>query len=185
VLEVEVWRETELKRTIVVAPDGKVTFPLAGSIDVADKTVQQVADLLRDRLKTVLAEPFVVVTLAESKSARVHVMGEVGRQGPIPFRDRMSVAQALAESGIIWGTAKTEDVVVLRGALESPSVIEVDLDDVIDGKAKDVYLRPGDLVILPPKGVTRFDRYVRQLLSPITALTGAAREGVGAAAGAP
>jgi len=185
VLEVEVWKEPDLKRKITVSPDGKITFPLAGSIDVADKTVQQVADLIRVRLKEVLAEPFVVVTLAESKSARVHVMGEVGRQGPILFRDRMSVTEALAEAGISWGTAKTEDVVVLRGALESPTVIEVDLDDIIDGEAKDVYLRPGDIVVLPPKRVTVVARYVIQLLAPITSITGAAQQAAGTAVGAP
>lgn len=181
VLEIEIWKardsggkEEDLKRPVTVTPDGRISFPLVGSLDVGGKTVQQVAELVRARVKTTLADPFVEVTLVESKSARIHVMGEVGKQGPIPFREGMSVAEAVSEAGILWPTAKTEDIVVLRGALERPTVIEYDLEDVIDGKAKDVYLRPGDIVVLPPKHVTVAARYLGQLLAPLGAITGAA-----------
>lgn len=187
VLSVEVYDEPLLQREVTVTPDGEITFPLAGQIHAAGRSLAEIADAVIARLVKSgrFATPSALnlsVTLRESRSARVHVFGEVGRQGAVPFREGLSVADALAESGgIDWRTAKLEDCRVIRGRLDRPAQIEVDLEDVFAAAEKDVYLAPGDMVIVPAKWVTRMDRYVQQLLSPVSSLVGTARQGAATA----
>jgi polysaccharide export outer membrane protein len=187
VLAIEVFDEPKLSHEVAVAPDGRITLPLLGQIEVTDRTLPQIADLVAARLveTETIPDPAlakVSVTLKESRSAQVQVWGEVGRQGAIPYRDRLSVVEAIgAVGGPHWGTANTEDVRIVRGALDDPLLIAVDLDNVLLAADKDVFLEPGDIVVVPEKWVTRFDRYLQQLLSPIRNVVGAGQQAAGLA----
>jgi polysaccharide biosynthesis/export protein len=168
-LAISIWKEEELSReTVVVSPDGTITYPLVGQLRVVDRTCSQAAELLRAKLAAHLPAPVVTVELAESRSQQVQVLGEVMRQAPIQFRDRMTLVEALSlVGGPIWPFAKTEEMRIVRGTLDDPKMIAIDLDLILEGQEKDVFLQPGDIVVLPAKHVTRFDRYVRQLLAPL------------------
>jgi polysaccharide export outer membrane protein len=182
VLEIEVWKEPDLVRACVVAPDGSVTFPIIGSIVVMDKSIPEIADLITLRLSDALTAPLVTVTLKESRSSHVQVMGEVMHQGAVPYHDRLTLIDALGMAGgVMWATAKSEAVHVVRGRLDDPVLIQVDLDYVMNAAGKDVFLEPGDLVVVPPMWMTRFDRYVRQVLSPFQAVAGAGQQAVNTA----
>jgi len=182
VLNVEVFDETKLVRQITVSPDGTLILPLAGNIQVTDKTLPEVAELVV--LGLIKSERFVdpkllnvTVSLLQSRSAQVTIFGEVGRQGQVPYRDRMSVVDVIAESGgPSWQTAKMEDVKIVRGRLDDPLVMALDLENVMLAADKDIFLQPGDMVVVPPKYVTVMSRYVQQLLSPINSLMGTASQ---------
>ncbi len=181
-LAIEVWKEDELTNDkVVVTPDGYIDFPLTGSIEVMDRTLSEVADRLVDRLREFIQDPIVTVELKESRSAQVQVYGEVKTQGPVPYRDRLSLVQAIGDAGgPEYRTAKFEAVHIVRGALDEPQLIALDLEYILEGVEKDVFLEPGDIVVVPPKYVTQFDRYVQQLLAPLAVASGT----VGAAGGA-
>jgi polysaccharide export outer membrane protein len=191
VLKIEVYDEKELQKEEVVTPDGNVTFPLVGTVHVMDLSLSDTADLLARALVKSgrFSDPKLVnlsVALKESKSAQIQVLGEVGKQGSVAFRDRISVVDAIgAVGGLNFATAKIEDVRVIRGALSNPAYIRVDLEEVFVARERDVYLAPGDIVIVPAKWVTRMDRYVQQVLSPLNSMVGTARSGASAAVGAP
>ncbi|HVY60752.1 MAG TPA: polysaccharide biosynthesis/export family protein [Planctomycetota bacterium] len=184
-LRVEVFREQALHEDVVVAPDGTFMFPLAGTITARDRTLSEVADAiaagLRNAQQIVISN--VTVQLKESKSAQVSVIGETARQLRIPFRESMTACDAILEAGgPQWPTAKTEDTRVIRGRLDDPTIIELDLEDVLVGGAKDVVLQPGDIVVVPAKHVTVFARWSQQLVSPIGAMVGAGMSATGRAA---
>ncbi len=177
VLFLEVFGETDLAREVVVSPDGTLTYPLAGIVDVMDMTLAEVAEAVRRKLieRQVFADPealSLTVTLRQSRSNQVLVLGEVGQQGPMQYMDRMSLLQALGATQVLWETAKIEDVRIVRGALDDPELIEVDLHDVFVAADKDVFLQPGDIVVVPPKHITRINRYLNQLLGPIRNISG-------------
>jgi protein involved in polysaccharide export with SLBB domain len=126
----------------------------------------------------------VTVLLRQSNAAQVHVVGEVGQQRNVPFSDRMGVVQAInLAGGVQWRTAKLESVRVVRGSLDHPTLIDLDLEDVYAGGERDVFLKPGDIVVVPPKYITMMDRYIQQLLSPISSLMGSTRQAAATAAG--
>ena len=123
----------------------------------------------------VLHEPIVTVTLRESHSAQVQVLGEIAKQGRVPYRDDLSVIQAIGEAGgPHWPTANMGSVRVVRGALDDPILFEVDVKNLLKAGEKDLYLEPGDIVVVPAKYVTRFARYIEQLLTPVGVAAGVA-----------
>ena len=192
VLTIKVFDEAKLEeKEVVVTPDGKISFPLIGTISALDQTLSQVKDgVTASLVKTQrFADPKllnVTVILKESKSAQVQVIGEVNHQGPVPFRQRMSLVDAIgAAYGCNWYTAKSESVHVVRGSLEAPKIIKVDLEDVMWAAEKNVYLEPGDIVVVPPKYVTQMDRWITQALSPIRGIFSAGREAAATAVFAP
>jgi len=177
VLTIEVWNEPGLEeREVTVTPDGFVSFPMvSGTLEVSDMTLAEVAHALRDKLLAVLSDPIVTVTLRESRSAQVQMLGEIGQQGRVPYRKDLSLIEAIAEAGGLgWETAKLADVRVVRGALVDPVLLEVDLENLLDAEQKDIFLEPGDIVVVPAKWVTRYSRYMTQLLAPVAVAIGAA-----------
>lgn len=109
----------------------------------------------------VFVRPNDYIYVASSLTKEVFLLGAVAEPKPIPFKDGLSVVSAIAGvSGILGGTTANADVtraLVVRGSLEQPEVYEVNLLDVYAGKAKDVYLLPGDIVYAQNKHM-RFGR---------------------------
>jgi polysaccharide export outer membrane protein len=186
VLDIEVWKEPDLQRVVVVSPDGKINFPIVGTIRVIDKTLAQIAEIVTVKIQDAVVAPSVTVTLRESRSAQVQVVGEVQKQGTLLYHERMSVLDALQSSGgVEWATAKAEAIHIVRGSLDDPILITVDLEEVLEAAARNVFLEPGDIVVVPPKYITRFDRYVTQALSPIRNITTVGQTAAYASAGIP
>ena len=64
-LEILVWQEEGLERQVIVAPDGSISFPLAGHLRVRGRTPSQVERALTARLKKFITDPLVTVTVRE------------------------------------------------------------------------------------------------------------------------
>lgn len=185
ILSVQVFRERDLQQVVTVDPGGRIAVPLAGSLLVRDRTLPEIADAVAAELRRTdaLVEPRVTVQLQESHSSQVQVLGEVARQRPIGYRDGLGLIAAIAEvGGPTWATAKLEAVHIVRGALDRPVLVAIDVEDVLDGETPDVRLRPGDIVVVPAKWVTVFDRYVTQALAPFRAIFGSAASAASAPA---
>src|SRR5205085_3966835 len=96
-LDIEVWKEPDLSKKVTVSPDGNIELPIIGTISAADKPLQTVADAIATGLSSAIVAPSVRVTLLESHSARVQVMGEVNKQGPVAYHGRLSLVDAVQE----------------------------------------------------------------------------------------
>src|SRR5258705_3463274 len=81
VLDVSVWKEQELTRSLQVRPDGKISMPLLGDVQAAGLTPGQLAQNVTDKLKKYLTAPQVTIILTQINSQRVYVTGEVTRPG--------------------------------------------------------------------------------------------------------
>ena len=71
VLDVNVWKEQELTRTLQVRPDGKISMPLLGDVQAAGLTPGQLAQTVGERLKKYLTAPQVTESLTQINSQRV------------------------------------------------------------------------------------------------------------------
>lgn len=177
---IEVWKDEALTREVIVQPDGRIAFPLAGTIDVSGKTLAEATALLAERLRSKIREPVVTATLLEFRSANFHVFGEVRAPGTYPFYEGDSVISAIQRSGsYVPAFAAFWTIHLVRGPLDHPRCYEVDLNHILDGKAEDVRIEPGDIIYVPPRWITSWDRFVTQALSPIRVVTGAARDVAG------
>jgi polysaccharide export outer membrane protein len=162
---VSVWKE-DLALETEIGPDGAISFPLIGRVDLSGLTLDEARVQLASRLKTHITTPTVTITLKEMRSKVIHVMGEVYRPGTVPFVRGANVVSAIQAAGsYISPTANITEIRVVRDRVTTPKVFRLDLEKIISAEDTDMYLEPGDLVYVPPRGITSWDRAVRQFFA--------------------
>lgn len=114
-LAVTVFGIEDLSSKSQVDSSGRISVPLAGSIDVAGETPEQVARSIEARLRThYVRRPQVTVNVEESLSQIVTVDGEVREPGLYPVSNNMTLLRAVAAAKGSAEFAKLDDVVVFR-----------------------------------------------------------------------
>src|SRR5208283_5403711 len=113
IVQIDVWKEPEITRTIPVRPDGKISLPLLNDVQAAGLTAMQLAGSIREGLTKFLTNPQVTVTVTQINSMRVFLTGETTRPGPIPLLPNMTVLQAVASGGFTQ-FARLNSIYVLR-----------------------------------------------------------------------
>ena len=147
VLRVWVWQEADLAATVVVTPDGKISVPLAGELDVSGRTRAEVEAELRERLATYLGEPVVTLIVEQVNSSQVSVLGEVNDAGVFPMVQPLSVLDALALAGGFSEFADRGNVIILRRTADGSRRLRFDVGRFLDdGRGELPYLHPGDVV---------------------------------------
>ncbi|MFP2904398.1 polysaccharide biosynthesis/export family protein [Pyxidicoccus sp. 3LFB2] len=149
VLDVAVWRDPELSRTLPVRPDGFISMPMVGEVQAAGKTPTELAEALKQSFRPYVQEPRVTVIVREVNSSRVFVTGEVANPGAYPLRGRVSLLQAIALAGGFTDFANSDGIVVIRTDANGGQ-IPVRYSDLIspDG-GQELILRPGDTIVVP------------------------------------
>ena len=148
VLEVRVWGEEDLTITTTVRPDGKITIPLAGDIEVVGKTPEDIAARITEKLVNFLRSPNVTVIVDEIKSFRVYFLGEVNTQGVIQLYQPTRLLQAVALAGGMTEFAKKE-IVLVREVEGEQVKQDINYKRMASGEslADNIYLKPGDLIL--------------------------------------
>jgi polysaccharide export outer membrane protein len=147
VLDIAVWRDPDLSRTLPVRPDGFISMPMAGEVKAEGKTAFELSEELKSRLAPFIQQPKVTVMVREVNSSRIFVTGEVARPGAFPLRGRISVVQAIALAGGFSDFANKDGMMVIR----QDSKIPVRYSDLISNRegSTDLYLKPGDTIVVP------------------------------------
>ena len=151
VLEINVWREPDLSRTIPVRPDGKITLPLLNDVQASGLTPLELKAGIEKRLAEFVESPTVSVAVLEIHSKNIFVLGQVESPGQYPLQQDLTVLQALSLAGGLAEWADKGDVVILRNENGKQSRIKFDYKNVSKGKhlEKNIVLQPGDTIIVP------------------------------------
>jgi polysaccharide export outer membrane protein len=153
VLQVFVWKETDLTRDVTVRYDGKITLPLLGDILASGRTPSQLAVDLQNRLLRFVASPQVTVGVGQANSRRVFVVGQVARPGAYPLLGPTTFVQALALAGGFVQFAKSDKVIIVRREADGyQTLVRVDYKKIESGsdvEGQNVLLQPDDTVVVP------------------------------------
>lgn len=152
VLQISVWKEDGLDREVVVLPNGDISFPLIGTVNVQGQTPDDVQKVIKTKLKKYIPDASVSVSVKAALGHAVNVIGQVTRPGEFVINRRLTVMQALSQAGGLTPYAKEGGVIVIRhGADGKDTSIPVPYRDIISGDDldKDVALEPGDVVVVP------------------------------------
>ncbi|MEW6442110.1 MAG: polysaccharide biosynthesis/export family protein [bacterium] len=151
VLEISVWQNQDLSRTVTVRPDGKISLPLVNDIQAAGLTPEELKARIRAGLKPYTEDPHVAVIVQQINSWRYYIQGEVRTPGVYPIRTHTTISQAVAMAGGFTEFAKKSKIQVYRKWKGFSEVIEVDFDEVLSDQAaeRDIYLKPGDTIVVP------------------------------------
>jgi protein involved in polysaccharide export with SLBB domain len=150
--EVRVFGEPDLTGTYRVSAEGTITFPLGGVIKVDGLEPQKVAARIAERLSDgILRNPQVTVLVKEQTSKKIYIMGQVSKPGTVTYVPSMSVVEAITMSGGFTPIAAKNDTTITRNEEGKKTIVRVPVDDIGSGKARNVYLRPGDIISVPER----------------------------------
>ena len=152
VLEVNVWKETELTKQVPVRSDGKISLPLVGELQAAGKTPVQLEDEITNRLRNFITEPAVTVMVLKINSLKFNVMGEVIRPGSYALSTTTTIVDAIATAGGFRDFAKKKSVYVLHQRPDGTEArLSFNYSTFIKGKnpKQNILLQPGDTVVIP------------------------------------
>ena len=150
ILNIQVWKEPDLTRSVPVRPDGKISFPLLDDIQAAGLSPIELKAILVERVRQFLSEPRVTVLVEEVNSYKIYVMGEVVTGRPRP-QEQDQPPQVISLSGGFTPYAKRNDIVILRNNGKSDERISVSYEKILNGKSpeQNLLLEPGDTVVVP------------------------------------
>lgn len=151
VLEIIVWREPELSRTVHVRPDGKISLPLVDDIQAAQSTLMELKQRITDTMADFVESPSVYIMLQENRSKSYYLVGMIARPGVYLLERDTSVLQAIATAGGLTEWAKKDDIVILRNGPEGDFWIEFNYGRLVSGKniEQNILLKPGDVIVVP------------------------------------
>lgn len=151
-IEVSVWKEMELQKTITISPDGKFSFPLAGDVVATGRTVSQIRTEIESRLKKYIPEPVVTVIVTGFDGNTAYVVGQVNKPGAIIMNPGINVLQALSVAGGGTPFAKLDSIIVIRGqSTGQQRVMNFRYGQVSEGRnlEQNIQLESGDVVVVP------------------------------------
>ncbi len=142
------------KTGITVPPTARISYPLIREgVFVGGKTVEQIGEEITKKLDEYIIDPQVSVTLERAMSARYSVLGKVVAPGVRVMDRKVSVYEAVVESGGVLKEGDKKRVIIYsydtQGRLTPKTV---DLTLIERGKGEMIYLNPGDQVFVPDKG---------------------------------
>ncbi len=174
-IEISVYRNEDLKKTVKIDPTGKIIFPLIGDIQASGKSVFSLRDEMAQKLSRFIVSPQVSIAISGIQSQKVLVLGEVKNPGVFALDQELSLLDAVMKAGGVTNDAKLENSVLVRKKAGASEITVIDLKKIIKGGdlTSNVSLRGGDIVYLPVKkiaNVARYFAYLNQVLSPIVNL---------------
>lgn len=152
-LQVFVWRNPELTTTVPVRPDGKISTPLVEDMPAVGKTPSQLARDVEKVLAEYVKSPQVnvIVTVPASAFSQVKVIGQVTHPMALPYRDGMTVLDAILAVGGLGNFSAGNRARLIRTVDGKQSEIHLKLENLVNSgdMTQNLGLRPGDVLVVP------------------------------------
>jgi polysaccharide biosynthesis/export protein len=155
VLEIAVWGNADVTRTVPVRPDGKISLPLLNDVQAAGFTPMQLRAALAGSLERFMSAPMLSVIVREVHSLKVTVIGEVKTPGRYEVRSRATVLDVLAMAGGLSQYAARTRISILRRDGEAVRELPYDFEKITAcANSKNVgqenyCVQPGDIILVP------------------------------------
>ena len=153
ILEITVWKNADLSKTVQVRPDGRISLPLLGDISAVAKTPVQLTEEISAGLKAYMENPTISVMVKEVMSYQIYVLGEVNHPGKFPLKSKTTLLQGITVAGGFTAMAARNKIVVFRFSKdgEGQTKLKASYDDIVvrDGASQNIELKPGDQIVVP------------------------------------
>ncbi len=163
-LRVEVLEDSTINREVLVAPDGRISVPLAGNVRVSGASIPEAQRRLTQRLADNFATPpTVVVSLLELRAPpppapdpdplSVYVIGEVNKPGVIAAEHGTTLLQSLSLAGGLTDFAAVKRIQLRRVENGQEKVYNLNYQRILDGQSNIGLskVRAGDVIVVPAR----------------------------------
>jgi polysaccharide export outer membrane protein len=153
---------------VPVRPDGRISLQLAHDVPAAGLTPTQLRKVLDEKYTAELKKPEVAVIVRSFGGHKVFVDGEVNYSGPIDFKGRLTLFQAISQARGLRETARLSNIIVIRKDFEGkPMAANLDLRKVINGTdlSQDIALMPYDIVYIPKSHIANWLKFVDEYIN--------------------
>ena len=174
-IEIIIYRNDDLKRTVQIDTSGKITYPLIGDIQAGGLSIFQLRDRIRDGLLKYIMDPQVSIGVTAVQSQKVVVLGEVNNPGFFTLETPLTSVEAVSRAGGFTINAKKKNVLLIRGGLKKPDLTILDIDRYFNKQdmTQNVALKNGDIIYVPEKfieNVARFSDHLSRIIAPIVSI---------------
>jgi len=148
-LQISVYEEPDLAKTVRVDAKGEISYPLLGNIKVSGLTSKELESKITDLLiEDYLVNPQVSVFIKEY--ARISILGQVNKPGSYELKSGITVMDAIALAGGFTAKTNAKDIKLIRVKGGRKETINIDANEIVgkENKEKDIPLEPGDLIIV-------------------------------------
>ena len=157
VLDITVWKNSDLSKTVQVRPDGKISLPLIGDVAAVSRTSAQLTEEISTRLKSYMENPTVSIVVKEVNSYAIFVLGEVAKPGRYPLKSKTTLLQAITLASGLTPVASRNKIVIFRFAKDGEPLMKIkaSYDDIVlrDGTGQNIELKPGDTIVVPSESM--------------------------------
>lgn len=152
-IEITVFKEPDMSRTLRISGNGTVTFPLAGNLKMSELSVPEAENFLAVKLSDYIKAPQVTIFIKEYGNKQIYVLGEVKKPGAIqlPTERKLTVLEAITLAGGFTDIAAPDRTKVLRNANGQNQSIQVEISRITKqgDKSADIALEPNDTIFVP------------------------------------
>jgi polysaccharide biosynthesis/export protein len=150
-LDISVWKEPELSRSVPVRPDGKISLPLLNDVKAAGLTPSELTKQITAGLSKFMTNPQVTVIVSQINSQRIYILGEVARPGAFVLVPGMTVLHALSDGGGFTPFANSKKIYIIRQQNGKQEKLSFNYKEVLNGKRpeQNIQLIAGDTIVVP------------------------------------
>lgn len=148
--QLSVHGQGELSGEFTVSNEGTINYPYLGRLDVVGKTCSQIEEFITGGLADgYLQNPSVRCSITEFNSKRIYIFGAVAAAGTYPYRTNLSIIEAIALAGGFAPRASSNGTKLSRMINGTEIQVRVPLQDIVEGKSRNIRLLPGDIIFVP------------------------------------
>jgi len=125
VLEVDVWRAPDLTKAVTVRPDGRISMPLVGDLDVLGLTLIEARDAVTKRLSVYIRNPQVSISIRQFGGRKFIILGEVKSPGVYRYQQDVTVLEAIGLAGGFSEDARRGKIMIIRGDIKKEPQVKI------------------------------------------------------------
>ncbi|HPL97617.1 MAG TPA: polysaccharide biosynthesis/export family protein, partial [Smithellaceae bacterium] len=148
ILDIFVWRDEQISRTVPVRIDGMISLPLVNDIQAAGLTPLQLKEVIVNKLQGYIDNPTVTVTVREANSYKIFISGEVRTPGIQLIRSETTLIKAIIAAGGFTEWANKRKILIISNENGKEKRTWANYNKIIDGDSPDVIIRRGDTIIV-------------------------------------
>jgi len=173
-LQVSFYYAEEFNQQVAVRPDGRITLPWVGDLEVVGRTTNAIADTIEAYYSQLVRDPKLIVSVQQVAPMRFYVFGEVNKPGYFEAPDRLSLLEAIAMAGGMTGEAEWKSVLLFHSTFGDSAEVEVanlEITLAQDNQYALHYVESFDVIYVPPTFISNVHKfiqdYVVKILPPV------------------